>query len=192
MTFHIMVDVQVDFMLPSGKLYVPGADKMIPDLLNYLSSLPAEDDVLFTLDTHTMESYSVSKEREQFPLHCEVGTIGHKLVVPTDISRASTYAFEKDVFSMWETDEENSSVYNLWFPSYWYVNSLKSFMSDMRSKHDTVQVSGVASDFCVKQAIEGLIPYDFDIKINGNLCKGINKTIDEVVSDFEGKITIEY
>ena len=183
--FHVVVDAQVDFMLPSGKLYVPGAEKIIPNLCEYLTKIKKGENILFTFDTHTADSYEDSEESKMFPLHCELGTIGHHLVVPTDITQGNPYSLHKNVFSMWE-DIENSKVENLWYPDGWYYDSLENFLRDKGSPD--VIVSGVASDFCVKQAIDGLLDRDFKVKVDPRLCCGINQSIEEIADTFKGKI----
>ena len=185
--FHVVVDAQVDFMLPTGKLYVPGAEKIIPNLCEYLTKIEKGENILFTSDTHTVDSYEGSEESKMFPLHCELGTIGHQLVVPTDITPGNPYSLCKNVFSMWE-NIENSKVENLWYPDGWYYDSLENFLRD--NAGDEVMISGVASDFCVRQAIEGFLNRGFKVYVDPTLCCGITKSIEEVIEELGGDIVI--
>lgn len=186
--FHVIVDAQVDFMLPTGKLYVPGAEKIIPNICEYLAKIKKGENILFTFDTHTKDAYKDSEEAKSFPIHCEVGTVGHKLVVPTDITQGNPYSLDKTVFSMWE-NIENSKVENLWYPDCWYHDTLENFLRDETDGQE-VMVSGVASDFCVRQAIQGFLDRGFKVQVNPALCAGINKTIEEVIEEIGGDITI--
>lgn len=185
--FHVVVDAQVDFMLPSGKLYVPGAEKIIPNLCEYLTKIEEDENILFTFDSHTAHTYKDSSESKMFPLHCELGTIGHRLVVPTDITPGNPYSLCKNVFSMWE-NIENSKVENLWYPDGWYYDSLENFLRDKAGNE--VMISGVASDYCVRQAIQGFLDRGFKVNVNPALCCGISKSIEEVIEEIAGDITI--
>lgn len=184
--FHVIVDAQVDFMLPTGKLYVPGAEKIIPNICEYLSKIKKGENILFTFDTHTKDSYRDSEEAKSFPIHCEVGTVGHKLVVPTDITQGNPYYLNKSVFSMWE-NVENTKVENLWYPDCWYHDTLENFLRDEVNDQEVI-VSGVASDFCVRQAIQGFLDRGFKVKVNPLLCCGIDLQIEDVVKNMNVEV----
>ena len=62
------VDVQADFMLPDGNLYVPGAEKLLPRLAH----LNRAGKVISTTDAHT----ETDPEFKLWPHHCIVGTVG--------------------------------------------------------------------------------------------------------------------
>ena len=74
------VDTQVDFMLPGGKLYVPGAEKLIPKL-KQLTDAAREGRVFIIGDacTHTPDD----PEFERFPPHCVRGTPGAEIISET-------------------------------------------------------------------------------------------------------------
>jgi nicotinamidase/pyrazinamidase len=71
------VDVQRDFMLPGGKLYVPGADKLLPNIRR-LTDAARRNEVLLvsTGDFHAPND----PEFKQFPPHCVKGTPGAELL----------------------------------------------------------------------------------------------------------------
>ncbi len=72
------VDTQVDFMLPTGSLYVPGAESIIPNLKKLLSyAREHRIPVLSSADAHPPNDPSFS----QWPPHCVVGTPG-QLPIP--------------------------------------------------------------------------------------------------------------
>src|ERR1700693_4949192 len=74
------VDTQVDFMLPGGKLYVPGAEKLIPNLKR-LTDAARERRVFMLGDAclHTPDD----PEFERFPPHCVRGTAGAEIIPET-------------------------------------------------------------------------------------------------------------
>ncbi len=70
-------DTQVDFMRPDGKLYVPGAESVIPNLAR-LTRWAEEHRVLVvgSVDAHTMSD----PEFQQYPPHCLAGTPGQRKI----------------------------------------------------------------------------------------------------------------
>jgi len=71
------VDAQEDFMLPGGKLYVPGAEKIIPNI-GRLVNLARQKSVLLVSSAcaHSIDD----PEFASFPLHCIRGTDGARIV----------------------------------------------------------------------------------------------------------------
>ena len=71
------VDVQRDFMLPGGALYVPGAEKLIPNI-RLLTDAARRNEVFLVSsgDFHAPND----PEFQQFPAHCIKGTPGAELL----------------------------------------------------------------------------------------------------------------
>lgn len=79
------VDTQVDFMKPSGSLYVPGAEDLVPNLRRLMEYARAEEiPVLSSADAHPPDDPSFG----QWPPHCVVGTPGQKRIPETQWSGA--------------------------------------------------------------------------------------------------------
>ena len=74
------VDTQADFMVPGGKLYVPGAEKLIPNLRRLVNAA-REGRVFLVSDAcvHTLED----EEFKQWPPHCVRGTPGAEIIPET-------------------------------------------------------------------------------------------------------------
>lgn len=74
------VDTQRDFLLPGGKLYVPGAENLIPQL-ERLVDLARNNRVLLvsSVDAHTPND----PEFAQWPPHCVQGTPGQRKIPQT-------------------------------------------------------------------------------------------------------------
>jgi nicotinamidase/pyrazinamidase len=67
------VDTQVDFILPTGALYVPGAEQIVPNLKKLMDYARANRiPVLSSADAHPPDDKSFA----QWPPHCVVGTPG--------------------------------------------------------------------------------------------------------------------
>ena len=74
------VDTQADFMLPGGRLYVPGAEKLLANL-NRLTDAARRNRVFLVSDAclHTPDD----PEFQRFPPHCVRGTPGAAIVPET-------------------------------------------------------------------------------------------------------------
>ena len=81
------VDTQVDFMLPDGKLYVPGAERTAPAMARLVQA--ARDAGLVhvaSADDHELNDPEISSEpdfRNTYPPHCLRGTRGAEKVPET-------------------------------------------------------------------------------------------------------------
>src|SRR5439155_735708 len=71
------VDPQADFMLPDGKLYVPGAEKLLPNIRRLTDA--ARDGKVF-LVSHGCFHTNDDPEFKMFPPHCVQGTPGANFV----------------------------------------------------------------------------------------------------------------
>lgn len=147
------VDAQEDFMLPGGKLYVPGAEKIIPNI-GRLVNLARQKSVL--LVSSACEHSIDDPEFASFPLHCIRGTDGARIVpegmtedfltirndpaapLPADVFGHKQVVIEKqelDVFSNPHT-----------------IEIVRRLGSDMR-----YVVFGVVTEYCVHFAAKGLL-----------------------------------
>ena len=183
--FVIIVDTQADFMLADGALPVAGAEALVAPMQAWLAALRPEETagILFTFDTHSAETYPGSAEAEQFPIHCVRGTPGwNNMLDAAAIDPAiPTYRLEKNVFDMWaetglQVEGPGDAV------------ERDRFFADLKaSGTTTVAVIGVAADYCVRWAIEGLLARGFNVEIPAALTRGIARSIEQVTkSDFAG------
>lgn len=181
--FVIVVDMQRDFVAADGALPVPGAEQIVAPMRDWLAGLDPEETagVLFTFDTHVPAVYAVSEEAKQFPPHCEKGTPGWALVVDPDVvdPAIATWRLEKGVFDMWaepglvvESIREGGSV------------DREAFFSGLlRGEVDDVTVVGVAADYCVRWAVEGLTARGFRVTVPAALTRGISRPIAQVAAE---------
>jgi nicotinamidase/pyrazinamidase len=82
------VDTQVDFMLPDGKLYVPGAEETIPALARLVAAAREAGLVhVASADDHELTDPEISDEpdyRNTYPPHCLRGTRGAAKIPETE------------------------------------------------------------------------------------------------------------
>jgi nicotinamidase/pyrazinamidase len=82
------VDTQVDFMLPHGKLYVPGAEETVPAMARLVEAARAAGIVhVASADDHELTDDEISEEpdyRATYPPHCLRGTRGARKIPETE------------------------------------------------------------------------------------------------------------
>jgi nicotinamidase/pyrazinamidase len=147
------VDVQRDFVLPGGNLYVPGAEKLLPNIRRLTDA--ARQGKVFLVshgDFHTPND----PEFKVFPPHCVKGTPGSQLVpeaitenvalvpnepdarLPDDLTRYQQVLMEKQTLSIFESRHADALVKKL--------GSQAEFV-----------VFGVVTEYCVCFAVKGLL-----------------------------------
>jgi nicotinamidase/pyrazinamidase len=147
------VDVQRDFMLPGGNLYVPGAEKLLPNIRRLTE--PARQGKVF-LVSHGCFHTANDPEFKTFPPHCVKGTPGAELVpealtdkvarVPNDASAAlpedlfqyQQILLEKQTLNIFESRHADELVQRL-------------------GTHAEFVVFGVVTEYCVSFAAKGLL-----------------------------------
>jgi nicotinamidase/pyrazinamidase len=183
--FVIVVDTQRDFMAADGALSVAGAEALIEPMADWLAALdPAETEgVLFTFDTHDPDIYAASPEATAFPIHCVRGTPGWaNMLDPATLDPAiPAWRIEKGVFDMWA--EPGLRIESARAP---FADAVPrdAFFDALRARGiDTVTVIGVAADYCVRWAIDGLVSHGFGVTVPAGLTRGIDRTIEQVKHD---------
>jgi len=147
------VDVQADFMLPGGKLYVPGAEKLLPNIRK-LTDAARRDEVF--LVSHGDFHPANDPEFKQFPPHCLKGSPGAELLpealtenyvriendpavkLPEDLSKYQQIILEKQSLDIFETQHADRLVERL--------GNAAEFV-----------VFGVVTEYCVSCAVKGLL-----------------------------------
>ncbi|HWB96081.1 MAG TPA: isochorismatase family cysteine hydrolase [Bryobacteraceae bacterium] len=80
------IDTQLDFMLPAGALYVPGAEARIPAIARLNAHAAARG---FPLVSSTDAHAEDDPEFQQWPPHCVAGTLGQNKVPASLLDRVS-------------------------------------------------------------------------------------------------------
>ncbi len=147
------VDTQVDFMLPGGKLYVPGAEKLIPNLRRLVDAA-REGAVLVvsSADAHTPDD----EEFRQWPPHCIKGTPGQQkipetltqkvLVVPNRPSAELPDRFDKVQQVLLEKQKLDV-----------FTNPNTEAVLERLGRDAEFVVFGVVTECCVRCAANGLL-----------------------------------
>jgi nicotinamidase/pyrazinamidase len=81
------VDTQYDFMMPDGKLYVPGAETLVGNLSRLTAYARAHGiQICGSVDYHLLSDAEISDKpdfHETFPPHCLQGTTGQEKIAAT-------------------------------------------------------------------------------------------------------------
>jgi nicotinamidase/pyrazinamidase len=151
------VDTQADFMLPDGHLYVPGAEKLIPNLQR-LTEAARQGRVFIIGDAcfHTPDD----PEFERFPPHCIRGTPGAAIIpetladrvlfipnragaiVPNDLSAYQQVILQKQTLTVF--DNPNTEV-------------VLERVARFTEPDAEIFVFGVVTEYCVRLAAKGLL-----------------------------------
>ena len=147
------VDTQADFMLPGGKLYVPGAEKLLPNI-GKLTDAARQGRVF--LVSHGCFHAKDDPEFQLFPPHCVKGTPGSAYVaealadrvaivpndagapLPNDLSLYQQVLLEKQTLDIFESRHAEEL--------------LKKLPRDAE-----FVVFGVVTEYCVLLAAKGLL-----------------------------------
>ena len=147
------VDTQADFMLPGGKLYVPGAEKIIPNIKR-LVDVARQGNVLLVSDAcrHSQND----PEFQTFPPHCIRGTPGAR-IIPEGLAQTfytvandEKYKLPKDLLSYQQIilEKQTLDVFD---------NPHASAIVERLGKDVEYLVFGVATEYCVRLAAKGLL-----------------------------------
>ncbi len=147
------VDTQADFMLPGGKLYVPGAEKTIPNLKRLVDAA-RQGRVLLVSDAcqHTPDD----PEFRDFPPHCVRGTPGAEIIpearadrlltIPNDASFALPADFGK--YQQVVLEKQTLDVFD---------NPQAKILVERLHREAEFVVFGVVTEYCVRLAALGLL-----------------------------------
>ena len=147
------VDTQADFMLPGGKLYVPGAEKIVPNIKRLVDEARAGRVLLISHGCHHTEN---DPEFSAFPPHCIRGTPGartipegltqnystvpndEKFVLPRNLLNNRQVLIEKQTLDIFDNPHTNTIVAEI-------------------GKDAEYMVFGVVTEYCVRLAAKGLL-----------------------------------
>ncbi len=159
------VDTQHDFIMPDGRLYIKGAETILPKL-QALTCFAKEKGVplLGSVDYHTVQDAEISDSpdfRETYPAHCLVGTPGQSKVEatrPKDPLWIDSLPEEKEVLKQKVRQHLGRGGEVLFRKQRFDVFSNPNVDTVLEAvRPDRIVVYGVALDVCDRYAIEGLL-----------------------------------
>lgn len=170
MNLILDVDTQADFMLREGALYIPDAEKIIPNVKKLLTNLFLP--IISTVDEHDEND----AEFNTFPKHCIAGKFG-AVKIPETIIYADQYLVKGNFSPMAVEDAKqfilSKKTYNIWDKELGNPNAMTNILEYFLP--DTVHVVGVATDICVLAAVKGLSSHVNHIVLHKDCMKGLSK-----------------
>lgn len=142
----VVVDVQRDFFDPSGALYVKGSEAL-PTLIS--SRFNNYDGIVFTLDWHPGNHCSFKAQGGIWPAHCVAYTQGAGL--PDCFSDILASDKVQLFFKGTEQDKEQYGAFEDLEPG--------STILDWFSHCESIDVCGIAGDYCVKESTANILRY---------------------------------
>jgi len=156
------VDTQYDFMKPDGKLYVPGAQDIIPNLKRLTDYAHTRGiRIVASADDHVMGHPEISDKpdwQSTFPPHCMRGTSGQKKIPETAL-RDPLVVEPARTDPKALADRVRAHKGDILFHKHRFdvfTNENVTAVLDVLDPQDVV-LYGVATDVCDKAAIEGLL-----------------------------------
>ena len=157
------VDTQYDFMKADGKLYVPDAEHIIPNLRKLTDFAHGHGvRIVASADDHVREHAEISDApdwKATFPPHCFRGTPGQKKIPETTLR--DPLVIEPELQEV-KAPRGDILFHKHHFDVFTNPNVLP--VVDALDPQDIV-LYGVALDVCVKYAIEGLLEHRPHIRL---------------------------
>lgn len=149
--FFFDVDTQRDFMLKTGSLYVPGAERLIPKLRRLFDFARNNDiNILSSADAHIAED----PEFQQFPKHCVRGTEGQRKLDDTLLPHPLIFPNQPVDRNLLDAVRKNRQIIIEKQTLDVFSNPITERL--LRVLPPRAIVFGVATEFCVKHACLGL------------------------------------
>ena len=173
MTILWDVDTQFDFMLPDGKLYVPGAEETVPAMQRLVDAARAAGLVhVASADDHELTDAEISDVPDfltTYPPHCLRGTRGARKIPATDQEDPVPLGLEPVPDRYLEGREflllkKNFDV---------FTNPNTERLLE-RLDPDEIIVFGVATDVCDDAAIRGFLARGRKVRFVEDAARGLD------------------
>ena len=167
------VDTQVDFMLPDGKLYVPGAEETVPAMKRLVDAARAAGVVhVASADDHELTDAEISTEPDfltTYPPHCLRGTRGARKIPETEQEDPVPLALE--LVPDFYLEGREFLLLKKSFDVFTNPNTER--MLD-RLGPDEIVVFGVATDVCDDAAIRGFLARGLRVRFVEDAARGLD------------------
>ncbi|CCW64195.1 unnamed protein product [Phytomonas sp. EM1] len=159
----LVVDVQNDFALPTGALYVPHSEALIPKI-NQLLSQHTFRICVGTQDWHPNNHSSFKTYGGPWPVHCIRGT--HGAALHADLNEAYLQAIiRKGTLAELES-------YSAFFDTNGGATGLEGLLCSLGVRR--VVVCGIALDYCVFETVKSAVSCGFEVLVLEDLCQALS------------------
>jgi nicotinamidase/pyrazinamidase len=156
----VVVDVQNDFTLPEGGLYVRGGEEVVPVVNAYVAAARAAGrPVFYTQDWHPPTTPHFAKDGGVWPVHCVADTWGADLVDGLDVAGP---VVRKGV-----DGEDGYSGFSVRHPESGETSATRLGRLLSEAGVRSIVVTGLAGDVCVAEtALDGRrLGYDVTVPL---------------------------
>ena len=158
-TVFVDIDTQFDFMNPRGNLYVPDAEDIIDNikkLFDYAKEHKIK--ILSSIDAHTVDD----PEFNLFPAHCVKGTPGNQKIEASTCNDNITIENREQEITESIMNHDQIIVESQTFDIFESTNTDKIVK---KLDAQNFVVFGVATDYCVKAAVLGLLKRGYNVSL---------------------------
>jgi len=173
------VDTQVDFMLPEGKLYVPGAESTIPAMARLVGAArSAGIPHVASADDHELTDPEIVDDpdfRDTYPPHCLRGTKGAEKIPATQQDDPLPFGLVPFPPGLVPGMIEGRREFLLLKKNYSvFTNPNAEALVDALDPREVV-VFGVATDVCDDAAIRGLLLRGRRVRFVEDAARGLDE-----------------
>ncbi len=172
-TVFVDIDTQFDFMNPRGNLYVPDAEDIVDNikkLFNYAKDHNIK--ILSSIDAHSVDD----SEFKIFPAHCIKGTPGNQKIKASTCNDNIIIENREQEITEFMMDHEQIIVESQTFDIFESINTDR-IVNTLNARNYVV--FGVATDYCVKAAVLGLLKRGYNVSLVTDATKAITKEGEE-------------
>jgi nicotinamidase/pyrazinamidase len=176
------VDTQADFIHPDGKLYVPGANTIVPNLKR-LTECAGSNGILVIASACAHQEDD--PEFAQYPPHCLVGTPGQQKIPETRLKNVlaipnrntnlprSLWSYQQIILEKQELDV--------------FSNPNTDHLLDQLGPVDEIVLYGVVTEICVEHAARGLIRRGYRLRLVTDAIRHLDETKAQMLVDEIGE-----
>ena len=184
-TVFLDVDTQIDFLFPAGSLYVPGAEEIVPNLaVLTCHALARGHQIISTTDAHSEDD----PEFKVWKSHCVAGTVGQHKAAATLSERPLVLASTSGALEPLtvQLPQAKQIIIEKQMLDCFSNPNLKPLLKALHA--DRFVVYGVATEYCVRCALAGLVELGKPVYLVTDAIRGINSAASrEVISSFEAQ-----
>ncbi len=174
------IDTQIDFLYPSGALYVPGGEKLVPRIAE-LNRYAASHGIAVVSD---MDAHSENDpEFATWPAHCVSGTVGQQKPASTILDKRALIPDRPTEFHI--NGAQQIIVEKVHLDVFTNPN-VPELLAQLAA--DKYVVYGVVTEYCVKWALDGLLATGKQVALVCDAVETLNRAdSDRTLAEFTAR-----